>query len=148
MVDIFPPSLAFHWEPRTTYPICRSQWETKGWDIKVWDPLFKKYELLQDRESRGGVSSKCGALWTVEITGHWSQLWVSWTHTLRSPRLWFSWKMTRWTRGKPKCFCTLSSDGVWALRALEVQEFFRRHSWVEPRQVIQLLISSVPLIIQ
>jgi len=25
MVDIFPSSFAFHWEPRTSYPICRSQ---------------------------------------------------------------------------------------------------------------------------
>ena len=25
MGDIFPSSLAFHWEPRTSYPICRSQ---------------------------------------------------------------------------------------------------------------------------
>ena len=25
MVDIFPSSLVFHWEPRTSYPICSSQ---------------------------------------------------------------------------------------------------------------------------
>ena len=25
VVDIFPSSLAFHWEPRTSYPICKSQ---------------------------------------------------------------------------------------------------------------------------
>jgi len=25
MVDIFPSSLAFHWEPRASYPIFRSQ---------------------------------------------------------------------------------------------------------------------------
>ena len=26
MVDIFPSSLAFHWEPRTSYTICSSQY--------------------------------------------------------------------------------------------------------------------------
>ena len=65
MVDIFPSSLAFHWKPRTSYPICRSQGVMKVWDTKVWDPLFKTYEAFQDRENRGGVPSECGALWTV-----------------------------------------------------------------------------------
>ena len=49
----------------------------KVWDTKVWDPLLKKYEAFQDRESRGGVPSECGALWTVEVTDQWSQLWVT-----------------------------------------------------------------------
>ena len=49
----------------------------KVWDTKVWDPLFKKYEAFQDREIRGGVPSECGALWTVEVTGQWSQLLVT-----------------------------------------------------------------------
>ena len=49
----------------------------KVWDTKVWDPLFKKYETLQDRESRSGVPSEFGVLLTVEITGHWSQFWVT-----------------------------------------------------------------------
>ena len=34
MVDIFPASLAFHWEPRNSYPICRSQGKMKVWDTK------------------------------------------------------------------------------------------------------------------
>ena len=41
----------------------------KVWDTKVWDPLFKKYEAFQDRESRGWVPSEFGALLAVEVTG-------------------------------------------------------------------------------
>ena len=44
---------------------------------KTLELLFKKYEAFQDRESRGGVTSECGALWTVEVTGQWSQLLVT-----------------------------------------------------------------------
>ena len=49
----------------------------KVWDTKVWDPLFNKYWALQNKENRGGVPSECGALWTVEVIGHWSQHWVT-----------------------------------------------------------------------
>ena len=66
--------------------------ESVGHKTNMWDLLFKKYEAFQDRESRGGVPSECGALWTVEVIGQQSEIWVSWTHTLTTPRLWFSWK--------------------------------------------------------
>ena len=34
MVEIFPSSLTFHWAPRTSYTICRSQCKKKVWDLK------------------------------------------------------------------------------------------------------------------
>ena len=88
MVDIFPSSLSFHWEPgpATQFAGAREN-ESVGHKTNMWDPLFKNYEAFQDRESRGGVPSECGALWTVEVTGQQSQLWVTGTHTLRMPRL-------------------------------------------------------------
>jgi len=44
MVDIFPSSLAFHWEPRTSYPFAgASENESVGHKTNMWDPLFKKY---------------------------------------------------------------------------------------------------------
>ena len=49
----------------------------KVWDTKVWDPLFKKYEAFQERESRSGVPSELGDLLTLEVTCHWSQCWVT-----------------------------------------------------------------------
>ena len=53
--------------------------ESVGHKTKVWVHLFKKYQEFQDRESRGGVLSEYGTLWTVDVTGQWSQsqLWVT-----------------------------------------------------------------------
>ena len=109
MVDIFPASLAFHWEPRNSYTVCRRQWI-----IKVWDTKQNVGSLVQ--EILGGVPSLCGVLWTVEVTGQQNQLWVTWTNILSTPRLWFSWKIRSWTRGKQKLSSTLSSEGFWAHR--------------------------------
>ena len=38
MVGTFPSSLTFHWEPRMSYTVCRSQCK-----MKLLDLLFNKY---------------------------------------------------------------------------------------------------------
>lgn len=38
IAGIFPSFLTFHWEPRMSYTVCRSQYK-----MKQLDPLFNKY---------------------------------------------------------------------------------------------------------
>ena len=147
MVDIFSSSLAFHWEPRTSYPICRTQWKMKVWDTKVWDLLFKKYQELHERESRSGVPFDFGALLTLEVTCHWNQSgWLEPT----------PWELPgidvpeKWQGGQGE---SQNASAPYPLRVSEHSGHWRSRAPSEDilggaLPVIQLLTSSVPFISQ
>ena len=115
MVDIFPSSLAYHWEPMTSYPICRSQGKWKcGTQNKHVGPLVQEiWGISRQKEQRWPFeqqrSQASGANSGFSESTPWELLGFD-----------FPEKMTSWTRGKPKHFSTLSSECVWALRSQEV----------------------------
>ena len=52
--------------------------------MKVWDtkqtrgtPCSRNISHFKTGRAEVGVLSECGALWTVEVTGQQSQLWVT-----------------------------------------------------------------------